>query len=233
MRSKNLPTSCLIISIFLFSFIFSIQNIYGHIEIQVGNYTIEAGWEEEPPLLNNLNNVLVGIYENDNPVRNAMRDLSVSINYGGVGKELNFIPSEQSAGVYLADIIPSQLGSYSVTLTGAIGTQSINNTLPIEDVEDTNRLTFPLVTGDSNTDIQNIGRQITPIIRDLSNQIDESTQQINSTNEILQQINEENNTLRSEIERTNMLSYIATGLSASAIIIVGFIQRINRKLKLK
>jgi hypothetical protein len=230
MRSKNIILFFFLIIITLsFSFALSIQKIYGHTEIQVGNYTIEAGWEEEPPLLNQLNNVLVGIYENDNPVRNAMRDLAVSINYGGVDKELDFIPSEQSAGVYLADIIPSQLGSYSVTLTGSIGTQSINNTLPIEDVEDTNRLTFPLVTEGSNTDIQNIGRQITPMIRDLSNQIDESTQQINSTNEILQQINEENNTLRSEIERTNMLSYIATGLSASAIIIVGFMQKINRK----
>jgi hypothetical protein len=230
MKSKNLPISCFIIIIILFSFSLSIQQIYGHTEIQVGNYTIEAGWEDEPPLLNTLNNVLVGIYENDNPVRNAMTDLSVSINYGGVNKKLDFVPSEQSPGIYLADIIPSQLGSYFVNLTGTIGTQNLNNTIPIEDIEDTKKLTFPLVTEeDSNTNIQNIGRQITPIIRDLSNQIDKSTQQINSTNEILQQINEENNILRSEIERTNMLSYIATGLGASAIIIVGFMQKLNRK----
>jgi hypothetical protein len=145
-------------------------------------------------------------------------------------KKLDFIPSEESQGVYLADIIPSQLGNYSVNLTGTIGTQNINNTIPIEDIEDTKKLTFPLVTEeDSNSNIQNIGRQITPMIRDLSNQIDESTQEINATKEIVQQINEENNTIRSEIERTNILSYIATGLSASAIIIVGFMQKINRK----
>jgi hypothetical protein len=230
MKSKDLPIICFIIIIILFSFSLSIQQIYGHTQIQVGNYTIEAGWENEPPLLNTLNNVLVSISENDNPVRNAMKDLSISIIYGGLDKKLDFIPSEESPGIYLADIIPSQLGSYSVNLTGTIETQNINNTIPIEDIEDTKKLTFPLVTEeDSNTNIQNIGKQITPMIRDLSNQIDESTQQINSTNEILQQINEENNILKSEIERTNMLSYIATGLSASAIIIVGFMQKINRK----
>jgi hypothetical protein len=218
-------------SIILFSFTFTIQKIYGHTEIQVGNYTIVGGWEEEPPLLNTLNNVLVGISENDNPVRNALKDLSIIITYGGLDKKLDFVPSEESPGIYLADIIPSQLGSYSLNLTGTIGTEKINNNIPIEDIEDTKKLTFPLVTEeDSDTNIQNIGRQITPMIRDLSNQIDESTQQINSTKEILQQINEENNTLKSEIERTNMLSYIATGLSASAIIVVGFMQKTNRKL---
>ena len=56
-----------------------------------------------------------------------MKDLSISINYGGVVKKLDFIPSEESPGIFLADIIPSQLGSYFLNLTGTIGTQSINN----------------------------------------------------------------------------------------------------------
>jgi hypothetical protein len=150
-------TSLLLLSVFAFL----IHTIYGHTQIQVGNYTIEAGWENEPPLLNNLNNVLVSISENDNPVRNAMTDLSVSINYGGLDKKLDFIPSEESPGIYLADIIPSQLGSYSVNLTRTIGTQNINNTIPIEDIEDTKKLTFPLVTEeDSNANIQNMENKL-------------------------------------------------------------------------
>jgi hypothetical protein len=157
-------TPLLLLSVFAFP----IHTIYGHTEIQIGNYTIEAGWENELPLLNNLNNVLVSISENDNPVRNAMKDLSISIIYGGLDKKLDFIPSEESSGVYLADIIPSQLGIYSVNLTGTIGTQTINNNIPIEDIEDITKLTFSLVTEeDSNANIQNIGKQITPMIRDL------------------------------------------------------------------
>lgn len=223
--------SLIIILLFLFSFsFFSISNVYGHKEIKVGNYTIEAGWEKEPPLLNLLNKIVVYVFdEKDNPVRNAMKDLSTSINYGGVSKKLNLIPSEETAGLYVADIIPSKLGSFILNLNGAIGTQNIANDIQIEDVEDANRITFPVVSaGDSGANIENIAKQITPIMNDLSNQIDDLKNEINSTKEIIQKLNEEGNSVNSEIERTNILSYIATGLAASAIILVGFMQRIKK-----
>jgi hypothetical protein len=223
MSKINIAITCLIIIIILFvsSFsFFSIQWVYGHTEIKVGNYTIEAGWAKEPPLLNNLNEIVIGISENDNPVRNAMKDLTISINYGGLGKKLNFIPSEESAGEYLADIIPSKLGTYIINLKGSIGTQSINNDIQIEDIEDANKITFPVISaGDSKENIENIAKQITPIMNDLSNQIDELKNEINSTKEIIQKLNEEGNSVNSEIERTNILSYIAIGLGASAIIL--------------
>ena len=215
--------SSIILLIFLFSYsFFSISNVYGHKEIKVGNYTIEAGWEEEPPLLNLLNKIAVYVFdENDNSVRNAMKDLSTSINYGGVNKKLNLIPSEETAGLYVTDIIPSKLGSYSLNLKGTIEVQSINNEIQIEDVEDANKITFPVVSGGgSGADIENIAKQITPIMNDLSNQIDELKNEINSTKEITQKSSNEGNSINSEIERTNILSYIATGLAASAILLV-------------
>lgn len=215
---KN-PVIIISFILILFSIGFSIQSVYGHTEIKVGNYTIEAGWSNEPPLINNLNEVVIFIFENDSPVRNAMKDLSVSINYGGINKKLNFLPSEESVGQYLADIIPSNLGTYSLNLKGAIGTQSINNDIQIEEVEDTKKLTFPIVSESSNS-LENIGKQITPIMKDLSNQIEETKEQVNSTKQLIQKMNNEDNSIKSEIERTNLLSYIATALSASAIILI-------------
>lgn len=206
--------------VLLFSVGFSISNVYAHKEIKVGNYTIEAGWEEEPPLLNLLNKIVVFVFdENDNPVRNAMKDLSTSISYGGVSKGLNLIPSEETAGLYVTDIIASKLGSYTLNLKGVIGTQNINNEIQIEDVEDANKITFPLVSEGSSS-LENIGKQITPIMKDLSNQIEETKEQVNSTKELIQKMNEEDKSIKSEIERTNLLSYIATALSASAIILI-------------
>jgi hypothetical protein len=207
------------ILIFLFSIGFSIQSVYGHTEIKVGNYTIEAGWSNEPPLINNLNELVIFIFENDSPVRNAMKDLSVSINYGGINKKLNFLPSEESVGQYLADIIPSNLGTYSLNLKGTIGTQNINNDIQIEEVEDAKKLTFPIVSESSNS-LENIGKQITPIMKDLSNQIEETKEQVNSTKQLIQKMDNEDNSIKSELERTNLLSYIATALSASAIILI-------------
>jgi hypothetical protein len=76
-------TFFIVVNILSFCF-FSIESIYAHKEIQVGNYTIEVGWEEEPPLVNMRNNVVVYVFENESAVRNAMKDLSTSINYGGL-----------------------------------------------------------------------------------------------------------------------------------------------------
>lgn len=216
---KSPVTIVSFILIFLFSIGFSIHSVYGHTEIKIGNYTIEAGWSNEPPLINNLNEVVIIISENDSPVRNAMKDLLVSINYGGINKKLNFLPSEESAGQYLADIIPSSLGTYSLNLKGEIGTQTINNDIQIDEIEDAKKLTFPVVSEGSNS-LENIGKQITPIMKDLSNQIEETKEQVNSTKELIQKMNNEDNSIRLEIERTNLLSYIATALSASAIILI-------------
>lgn len=227
MLSKNVMNMKLIISFFIvmciFSFsFFSIQSIYAHKEIQVGNYTLEVGWEEEPPLVNMRNNVVLYVYENESAVRNAMKDLSTSINYGGVSKELNFVPSEESAALYLGELLPSQLGTYSLNLTGTIGTQPINSDVPIEDVEDAKKITFPIVAdGDSsNTNLENIGKQITPIINDLSNQFEESKQETNATMQLIQKMNDQINYLNSQIERIYLLSYIALGLGIAAMIFV-------------
>lgn len=219
MIDKNPVIIISFILILLFSVGFSIQSVYGHTEIKVGNYTIGAGWSNEPPLINNLNEVVILISENDSPVRNAMKELSISINYGGINKKLNFLPSEENSGQYLADIIPSKLGTYSINLKGAIGTQSINNDIQIEEVEDAKKLTFPIVSEGSSS-LENIGKQITPIMKDLSNQIEGTKEQVNSTKELIQKMNNEDNSIKSEIERTNLLSYIATALSVSAIILI-------------
>ena len=118
----------------------------------------------------------------------------------------------------MTDIIPSKLGTYSLNLRGVIGTQSINNNIQIEEVEDAKKLTFPISEGSSN--LENIGKQITPIMKDLANQIDETKEEINTTKEIIQKMNDDDNTMKSEIERTNLLSYIAIALSISTIILI-------------
>jgi septal ring factor EnvC (AmiA/AmiB activator) len=77
-----------------------------------------------------------------------------------------------------------------------------------------------MVSEGSTSSLENIGKQITPIMKDLSNQIEETKEQLNSTNDLIQKMNNEDNSIKSEIERTNLLSYIATALSASAIILI-------------
>src|ERR687897_365941 len=49
----------------------------------------------------------------------------------------DFEPQEESAGLYRAIILPTQVGSYSIVLIGSIDSQTINSELRIEDVDDT------------------------------------------------------------------------------------------------
>ena len=88
MHEESLKITFLILFLLFSFFAFNIQSIYAHKEIQVGNYTIEAGWEEEPPLLNTLNNIVVYVFENESAVRNALKDLTISVNYGGLRNQI-------------------------------------------------------------------------------------------------------------------------------------------------
>src|SRR5215211_4393472 len=171
---KFLLVVLILLVIGIVSFFFSIQNSFAHKDIQVGNITITAGWLTEPPLLNNLNSLLLMFHENDDtPIRNAMKDITVNVQFGGVTKEVNFIPSEEEVGTYLSEIIPTQLGTYTLSLNGKLNNQNITTQITIEDVEDTAKLSFPPLEniGGSTSDVsQNIGSQIKPIIIDINRQ---------------------------------------------------------------
>ena len=63
----------------------------------------------------------------------------------------------------------------------------------------------------------------------MASQIDETKQEINSTKELIEKMNDDNNSTKSEIERTNLLSYIATALSISALILIASRGKIKKK----
>ncbi|HET9806550.1 MAG TPA: hypothetical protein VFP49_06560 [Nitrososphaeraceae archaeon] len=50
---------------------------------------------------------------------------------------------------------------------------------------------------------------------------------MNSTKNVIQKMNEESQSIKSEIERTNSLSYIATALGVSDIIILYWLTKIH------
>src|SRR5574339_1033664 len=121
--------SLLIILIILCFCYFNLESVFAHEEIKLGNITVGAGWTKEPPLLNTLNQIEISISENDNPVRNALKDMTVSVQYGGISKQLSFLPSEESPGIYAAEIIPSKIGTYYVHIDGQLKDQKIKREL--------------------------------------------------------------------------------------------------------
>jgi hypothetical protein len=115
---------------------------FAHTEVQKGDVKIEAGWGTEPPLQGQLNTIVVSVTRGGEPVTNALEGINVAIKKGGDSKALDFRPGEQ-AGTYVADIIPTQTGQYSVGISGTVAGQKFDDDIVIEDAADTKSISFP------------------------------------------------------------------------------------------
>jgi hypothetical protein len=112
--------------------------------------------------------------------------MDIAVKYGGVTKPLDFVPSEDTEGLYNGQLIPTRPGTYSLVLNGTIQNQKINAEIPLDLVESTQKLNFPDAGGASNGTIgatssgvsntaaanNNIGPQLQGIVSQLANDID-------------------------------------------------------------
>lgn len=169
---------------------FSFSNIkmaYAHITKTFGNITLEVGWSNEPALVGELNNVIVQVNQtsggknnNVTAVINALADMNILVKYGGATKPLDFVPSEQTEGLYEGKMIPTRIGSYSLVMNGTIQGQKINTEIPLDLVEGKQKLTFPDTAsnsaivggGDTTATNNNIGPKLQDILSQLANDID-------------------------------------------------------------
>lgn len=217
----------LIFVLMLLTLFFAIPHkyIYAHNEIQIGNYTISAGWDTEPPLLNFLNKMVVEITKSDDiPVRNALLNTVIDVKFGGLTKELSFNPSEESPSIYIAPIIPKSLGSYSIEINGMIENQKIAAEIQLEDVEDPIQISFPNIDNrnpsiEVNEKTAQIGNEVKSIVTKLSSDIEEIKNDVNNTRKITQGTIEATTKLLSEIDKAYLLGFIALSLGIVSIIL--------------
>ena len=109
--------------------------------------------------------------------------------YGGVTKPLDFVPSEQTEGLYNGQMIPTRVGSYSIVLNGTIQDQKITAEISLDLVESKQKLNFPdsgsstgtgggggvddtSAVASSGAASNNIGPQLQGIVSQLANGID-------------------------------------------------------------
>ena len=58
MNKKNFGVACLI---FLIALVLNIQMVFAHESITVGDYEIEIGWANEPPVVGQQNAIVVNV----------------------------------------------------------------------------------------------------------------------------------------------------------------------------
>jgi hypothetical protein len=208
------------------------QNVLAHVSTEYGNITVQAGWDQEPPLVDEINDVVVGVTRESDlgngtaiPVRNALADMNIMVKYGGMTKALDFVPSQEQEGWYEAKILPTRIGSYSLTLNGTVQNQPISDEVQIEDVESTQKVSFPEVSsgssdssnGDTGTNLLN--GQISNILNQITNDINNIRDDIGTLAESNSNIQEGIQDVKDIADRSYMLALTAIGVGAAGILI--------------
>ena len=150
------------------------SSAYAHTTIEVGHYEIEVGWQDEPPVVGILNAITIDIREPGDVegasmgITNAFRNLDATVISGGASKVLD-INTDPRPGHYYAKIIPTKTGSLEVKLEGKINGIEVNAVIPIEDVESTSILDFPVTSGSSSgQEVTALKNAVTSLQKDVS-----------------------------------------------------------------
>jgi hypothetical protein len=213
----------------LLSFLaFNPAPVLAHVEVVFGDISIVGGWVDEPPLVNQLNGIVLTITQvsSGQPVNNALAQLDITLQKGAETRPLEFQPAEE-AGTYTATILPTQTGQYAVVMQGTIAGQAIDGQIEVEDVEDTARFTFPptggaatTTTGSGNNQIpQGLIEQLQTVITDLTAQVEQANVVAQEANNATQSVSESIEELKMSADRAYLFSLIGIGAGAAGIAI--------------
>ncbi len=146
---------------------------YAHTTVEVEQFKIEVGWGIEPPVVGIRNDIVVKITESGDSegtyrgITSAFKNLEGTVMYGGASKIVD-INSDPKPGYYFSPIIPTKTGSYLMDLQGEIHGVEIDVQIPIEDVESTSVLDFPLTTSEGSADVSALKNAISSLQQDIS-----------------------------------------------------------------
>ena len=214
----------LAVTLFLSFLAFNLPPVLAHEEVVMGDISIVAGWVDEPPLVDQLNGIVLIVTQvsNGQPVNNALAQADITLQKGAETRPLEFQPTEE-AGTYTATILPTQTGQYAIVMQGTIAGQAIDGQIEIEDVEDTARFSFPPATtnssGSNNQIPQGFIDQLQMVITDLTTQIEEASISAQEANNSTQSVAESIEELKMSADRAYLFSLIGLGAGTAGIAI--------------
>jgi hypothetical protein len=145
MKKRFFVTACLIA---LVAILTSYSIVLAHESVTVGDYTVEIGWVNEPPLVGQQNAIVVNVSttSDEQPVEDVS-GLTVAVSYGGQSKTLTLQPlGEDTPGQFVAPILPTVPGQYTVNLGGKLGDTDVKVDVQPEEVQAADVLQFPSAT---------------------------------------------------------------------------------------
>jgi hypothetical protein len=151
MRIKKFAIAFLIASLVALAIIGSAS---AHTTVHNGPYSVEIGWLDEPPIVGQMNGIIMNLSTNDaaaSPVTTSTSGLTMTVSYGGQSKVLTLQPlGEDTPGQYVAPMLPTVAGLYTVDVTGTLGTTAVKVEVQPEEVLAPDSVQFPTVAPASN-----------------------------------------------------------------------------------
>lgn len=146
MKKKNLLISCLAVFI---ATLLNVQLAFAHEGITAGDYEIEVGWVTEPPIAGQQNAIVINVSDVSSGTAQPVEDVSaltVTVSYGGQSKTLTLQPlGEDAPGQFVAPILPTIPGQYTITLSGKLGDTDVKADVEPEEVQPATVIQFPAV----------------------------------------------------------------------------------------
>jgi hypothetical protein len=143
-HSRKLAVTAIFV-VLLASF-FAYTAVSAHISVKAGNTDVEVGWTDEPPVVGQRNAIVVNIAGGEDAP--SIAGLKVSVSYGPDSQDLTLQPlSEDTAGQYIAPIIPTRAGQYTITLSGTLGGENVSAEVQPEEVGNASEIQFPPQAG--------------------------------------------------------------------------------------
>lgn len=131
----------------LTALVLNFQLAFAHETITVGDYEIEIGWSNEPPVVGQQTAIALNVSDTSSGEAQPVEDVSsltVAISYGGQSKTLTLEPlGEDTPGQFVAPILPTVPGQYTVTLGGKLGDTAVDAQVEPEEVQPADTLQFP------------------------------------------------------------------------------------------
>lgn len=203
----------------LLAAVVGLQPASAHTEVKVGKISVEAGWGNEPSLQGQLNSIVLAVstISDGKPVANAFATADVTVKKGGQNMPLDVKPGEQE-GQYSADIIPTQLGQYTVVVNGTIAGQDLKNTeIKLEDVVDTKGISFPPSGGSSSDVPQGFADQIRGVITDLTSQVQDAKNSAQVASSASQNATHASDETRALADRSFLVGVVGVGAGVAGI----------------
>lgn len=212
-------------------FALSIGYTEAHVNRQFGNITLNVGWETEPPLVGELNNIIVQVQENKSgklePVLNALADVDSSVFFGTLSESIDFKPTEETPGLFVSEIIPTRIGSYAVRLQGDIKGENISTRFEIEEVEGKESISFPDKTGSGED--SNLAPMVQSVLSQLAIDIDNTKSRIDLIENRVKGVELNFEMSKSSTELNYLISFAALGAGIGGMVMAAyFMQRKNR-----